>query len=73
MTMIEYRAPTVIVAVKTEDGGVPTDLSVIARHRIGRQGYGNLFVRQADGRYRSQSLMPEHEYEISVSAEWHVL
>ena len=67
MTMIEYRAPTVIVAVKTEDGGVPTDLSVIARHRIGRQSYGNLFVRRRTGRYRSQSLMPEHEYEISVA------
>ena len=46
---------------------MPADLSVMASHRIGRQNYGSLFVRQADGRYRSQSLMPEHEYEIRVS------
>ena len=53
MTMIEYRAPTVIVAVKTEDGGVPTDLSVIASFRIGRQGYGQS-LRPTSGRPLSQ-------------------
>ena len=66
VTMIAYRAPTVLVSVKTEDGAVPADLTVNARYHIGRQNYGNLFVRQPDGRYRSRSLMPDHEYEISV-------
>src|SRR5262245_28689981 len=66
MTMIAYRAPTVLVSVKTEDGAVPADLSVMAGYRINRTNYGSYFVRQADGRYRSQSLMPEHEYEVRV-------
>ena len=67
MTMIQYRAPTVIVAVKTEDGGIPPNLSVMVSDRIGRQNDGTRFVRQADGRYRSQSLMPDHEYAIGVT------
>jgi hypothetical protein len=66
MTMIVYQAPTILVCVKTEDGAVPGDLSVMARHRIDRTNYGSYFVPQADGRYRSQSLMPDHEYEVTV-------
>jgi peroxiredoxin len=66
MTMVEYRAPVVLVSVKTEDGIVPVDLSVIASYRIDRQNYGSRFIRQPDGGYRSQSLMPDHEYEIRV-------
>jgi hypothetical protein len=64
LTIIAYRAPTVVVSVKTEDGAVPEELSVIARYTIEAQGYVSQFVRQADGRYRSHSLMPDHEYAI---------
>ena len=66
LTMIAYRAPTILVTVKTEDGVVPADLSVNARYRLGRTNYGNLFSRRPDGRYRSISLMPEHEYQVTV-------
>ncbi len=64
LTIIAYRAPTVLVSVKTEDGAVPEELSVMARYTIGAQGHVSQFVRQADGRYRSHSLMPDHEYAI---------
>ena len=67
LTIIAYRAPTVLVSVKTEDGAVPEELSVMARYTIEPQLYGSLFVRQQDGRYRSQSLMPDHEYAITVA------
>ena len=66
LTIIAYRAPTVLVSVKTEDGAVPEELSVMARYTIEAQGYVSQFVRQPDGRYRSQSLMPDHEYAITV-------
>jgi hypothetical protein len=66
LTIIAYRAPTVLVSVKTEDGAVPEELSVMAGYAIGPQNYGSQFVRQPDGRYRSQSLMPDHEYKITV-------
>jgi peroxiredoxin len=66
LTIIAYRAPTVLVSVKTEDGAVPEELSVMARYTIEAQGYISQFVRQPDGRFRSQSLMPDHEYAIRV-------
>ena len=66
LTIIAYRAPTVLVSVKTEDGAVPEELSVMARYTIEAQSYVSQFVRQPDGRYRSQSLMPDHEYAITV-------
>ena len=66
LTIIAYRAPTVLVSVKTEDGAVPEELSVMARYTIEVQGYVSQFVRQPDGRFRSQSLMPDHEYAITV-------
>jgi hypothetical protein len=66
LTIIAYRAPTVLVSVKTEDGAVPEELSVMARWTIVAQGYVSQFVRQRDGRFRSQSLMPDHEYAITV-------
>jgi hypothetical protein len=67
MTIVACQAPTVLVLAKTEDGLVPADAHVNARYRLGVQNYGSLFVRQAAGRFRSQSLMPDHEYEIHVS------
>lgn len=66
LTIIAYRAPTVLVSVKTEDGAVPEELSVMARYTIDPQSYVSQFVRQPDGRFRSQRLMPDHEYAITV-------
>jgi hypothetical protein len=67
LTVITYRAPTVLLDVKTEDGQVLKGLSISWLFRIDGDYYGgDDFVRRTDGRYRSRSLMPDHEYEIRV-------
>jgi Carboxypeptidase regulatory-like domain len=68
ITIVSYRAPTVLVTVRTEDGHDPGDLEVNAGFNIKGGDYGSRFIRQPDGRYRSQGLMPDHEYEISAWA-----
>ena len=35
-------------------------------------GYGDAFVRKADGRYYSKSLMPDHEYKIIAACQDYV-
>jgi hypothetical protein len=64
ITVISYRAPTVIATVRTEDGTVLHDPQVNVQ--LGEGGYGSGFIQQADGRYRSQNLMPDYEYEITA-------
>jgi hypothetical protein len=66
ITIVSYRAPTVIATVRTEDGTVLQDPQVNAGFNRKGGDYGSRFIRQADGRYRSQSLMPDHEYEIAA-------
>ncbi len=67
LTVITYRAPTVLLDVKTEDGRALKDLSVSWLFRFDGDYYGgDDFVRQTEGRYRSRSLMPDLEYEIRV-------
>ena len=66
ITVVSYRAPTVIATVRTEDGTVLHDLEVNAGFNRRGGDYGSRFIQQADGRYRSQSLMPDHEYEITA-------
>src|SRR5262249_11823756 len=67
LTVITYRAPTVLLDVKTDDGQVLKDLSVLWLWRIQGDLYADDgFVRQTDGRYRSRSLMPDYEYEVRV-------
>ncbi len=66
ITVVSYRAPTVIATIRTEDGAAPKDLQVNAGFNRRGGDYGSRFIQQADGRYRSQSLMPDHEYEITA-------
>ena len=66
ITVVSYRAPTVIATVRTEDGTVLHDPVVNAGFNRRGGDYGSRFIQQADGRYRSQSLMPDHEYEITA-------
>jgi AhpC/TSA family len=66
ITVVSYRAPTVTATVGTEDGTVLHDPQVNAGFNRGGGDYGSRFIQQADGRYRSQSLMPDHEYEITA-------
>ncbi len=67
ITIVCYRAPTVVVTLKCEDGPVPDDMTVNAGFNINGGDHGSRFIRQPDGRYRHQNLMPDHEYEISAS------
>ncbi len=66
ITVVSYRAPTVIATVQSEDGAVLRDLQVNASFNRRGGDYGSRFIQQPDGRYRSQSLMPDHEYEITA-------
>jgi hypothetical protein len=66
ITIVSYRAPTVLVNLKSEDGRVPDDLTVNAGFNVNGGDNGNRLIRQPDGRYRSGGLMPDHEYEISA-------
>jgi hypothetical protein len=71
--VIAYRAPTVLARITTEDGEpVPGDADLSAGFNVRGGDYGGNAVRQGDGRYRTQSLMPDHEYEFSAWAEGYV-
>ena len=69
VTFVYYRAPTVIATVEAEEGELPENLQV-GESFIGPNGgsFGGSFERQADGRYRSRSLMPDHVYDITAGA-----
>ena len=66
ITVVSYRSPTVIATVRTGDGTVLHDPEVNAGFNRRGGDYGSRFIQQADGRYRSESLMPDHEYEITA-------
>ncbi len=66
ITVICYRAPTVLVTVRTDDGAVPENVEVSAGFNLNGGDFGEPFRRMADGRYRSRSFMPDHEYEVSA-------
>lgn len=67
VTVICYRAPTVLATVEAEGGPVPREAQVRASF-IGPNGgsFGGQFERLGDGRFLSESLMPDHEYEITA-------
>jgi Penicillinase repressor/Carboxypeptidase regulatory-like domain/AhpC/TSA family len=69
VTFVYYRAPVVVATIEAEGGELPEHLEV-GESFIGPNGgsFGGRFKRQADGRYRSQSLMPDHVYDITAGA-----
>jgi hypothetical protein len=55
----------VLVTVTTDDNRTPeTKVDVSAKFVFNMGSYAQRFSRQADGRYRGDGLMPEHEYMI---------
>lgn len=72
--IVAYRAPTVLVTVKMADGGsVPEYARVNAKwNPTDDNPFGLPFIRQADGRYRSNSLVPNREYGVAVQANGYV-
>jgi peroxiredoxin len=69
ITIICYRAPTVLVTVRTDDGQVPDDVRVTAHFEVNGQGHAQRFLRQSNGRFRSRSLMPDYEYEVIAGTQ----
>jgi peroxiredoxin len=68
ITVVSYRSPTVLVTVQMDQGEMPDVVEVGARFNVRGGDFGERFIRQSDGRYRSHSLMPDHEYEIAAWA-----
>jgi peroxiredoxin len=73
IAIIVYRAPVVLATVETEDGEQPFgEVSVHVNFSIHGAGYGGNVQRQADGRFRTLSLMPDHEYQCFATADGYV-
>ncbi len=69
VTFVLYDAPMMMATVKTEDGESPAVNTQVnaSLHSEGNE-IGTGFVEQADGRFRSQCLLPDQEYEVSAWA-----
>jgi len=73
VTIVSYRAPTIRVTVKTDDNRIPeTKVDVSAKFVFNLGSYAERLSHQADGRYRSGSLMPDHEYTIVAGSRDYV-
>ncbi len=71
--VIAYRAATVLATIATEGGEpVPGDASLRVGFNVRGGDYGDSTVKQADGRYRTHGLMPDHEYEFSAWAKGYI-
>ena len=63
----------VLVTVKTDDNRTPqTELNVRATYEFNLGSHSSGLMRQADGRYRSGCLMPDHEYKIVATSRDYV-
>jgi hypothetical protein len=72
ITIISYRAPTVLVSVRTDDDRIPqTELNVGATFEFNLASFGSRFVRQADGRYRG-GVMPDQEFKVIAASRDYV-
>jgi peroxiredoxin len=72
ITIVSYQSPTVLATVQAEEGELPEDVEVSAGFNVRGGDFGERFIRQSDGRYRSNSLMPDHEYEITAGSRGYV-
>lgn len=68
---IVYDAPTVLVTVASEDGEpIREEVQVDSHFAVNGFGYGGgRFVRQRDGQFRSERLMPDQPIEVAASAK----
>jgi peroxiredoxin len=73
ITIVTYRAPKAVVTVRTDDNRTPkTKVDVRANFIVNLSSYSDAFIRKADGRYYSKSLMPDHEYRIIAGSQDYV-
>jgi hypothetical protein len=73
ITIVCFRGATVVVTVKAEDHTLfDKNLIVSAKFDVNFGSYAHRFAHHADGRYRSSTLMPEHEYQIVAASREYV-
>jgi peroxiredoxin len=73
ITIFSYRAPTVLISAETENGELPfDDIDVNVEFTSRGFSYGEGVIRQADGRFRTKSLMPDQEYQLSAHVRGYV-
>jgi peroxiredoxin len=58
--------------VQTDEGDVPENVNVSTGFNFNGGDFGQRFILLSDGRYRSRTLMPDHEYEIAAWAPGYV-
>jgi peroxiredoxin len=69
VNFVIYRAPTIRAQVRTDDGDTPcVNVQVIASFHSGEADNQASFVEESEGRFRSQSLFPEQQYEVCALA-----
>ncbi len=69
VTFVLYDAPMILATVKTEDGeSLAVNIQVNAAFSSEGSDFGAGFVEQADGKFRSQNLIPGQEYEVCAWA-----
>jgi len=74
--IVSFESPTVFVKAITEDGSKIKEIRVTASY-LGSQrseeqttlGSGPRFVEQADGRFRSQRILPDEAVAITIQAD----
>jgi len=73
LEVVAYRAPTVLATIATEGGEpVPGNLQFHVDFNVRGGDFGMDALKQGDGRYRTQYLMPDHEYEFFAWAKGYV-
>jgi peroxiredoxin len=73
LAVVTARAPTAIVSVRTEFGEPVSDAGVQGLTSIGKMRYGLSLTVQRDGRYRTQKMAPDVDYEFFANRQGYVL
>jgi hypothetical protein len=69
ITVVWFRAPTVVARIRFDGGELPNDARVdILRNVIARDNQEEI-EKLPDGRFRSRRLLPDHEYLARAVAE----
>ena len=80
ITVVRYQAPMLLVKAVTEDGTPIKGFRAKIKYQPGREPHGEwirdgkpagdvVFERQGDGRWRTEQLLPDEEFTVTVEAE----
>jgi hypothetical protein len=67
ITLVHYRAATVLVTIKSDQDQVPDDAVILVEHAP--VDFEGSIVQFADGRYCVANLIPDESYTITAGAE----